>query len=79
MNADFYAALWGLLFAALGGLTWLVRLVGLRLQAEVEKATAAAVAAEANSNGKLSELMAENIRLRLEIEQLYAIIHSCEE
>lgn len=73
MSAELQSALWGLAFASIGGLTLLLRLVGLRLQAAIDEAF------ESNSNGKLESLMAENVRLQLEIEQLRAIIHSGKE
>lgn len=79
MSAELQGALWGLAFAAIGGLTALVKLVQLQLQAAIEDAVYAARRAETNSNGKLETLVAENIRLRLEIEQLRAIIHSSKE
>lgn len=79
MSAELQGALWGLAFAAIGGLTALVKLVQLQLQAAIEDAVHAARRAETNSNGKLTALVEENIRLRLECEQLRAIIHSGKE
>lgn len=79
MSAELQGALWGLAFAALGGLTLLLRLVQIRLMTMIEDATHAARRAESNSNGKLSALLDENVRLKLEIEQLRAIIHSVKE
>ena len=79
MSVELQSALWGLAFAAIGGLTALVKLVQLQLQAAIADAVHAARRAESNSNGKLDALVTENVRLRLEIEQLRAIIHSVKE
>lgn len=79
MSVELQSALWGLAFASIGGLTALVRLVQLQLQKSIDDAIYAARRAETNSNGKLEALVSENIRLRLEIEQLRAIIHSGKE
>jgi hypothetical protein len=79
MNAGLAADLGALLFAAVGGLTLLVKLLNVQLQAKIDDAVHAARRAETNSNGKLDALIAENIRLRLEIDQLRAIIHSVQE
>lgn len=86
MSADFTAQLWALAYLALGGLAALVRVLQLELRVReaalheaVADAAHAARRAENNTNGKLEALVAENVRLRLEIEQLYATIHSRQE
>lgn len=76
MSAELAQALGFLLLASIGGLTLLVRLIGIRLQNAINDAVYAARRSEQNSNGKLTALIEENIRLRLELEQMRAIIHS---
>ena len=69
MNAEISFALWSLALATISALTLVVKLVAQRLERQLGQIAE-------NTNGKLQSLMDENLRLRLEIEQLYAIIHS---
>ncbi len=74
VSVDVQSALGFLLLASIGGLTLFVRLVTVKLQSAIDDAKYAARRAETNSNGTLSKLIDENVRLRLELEQLRAIM-----
>lgn len=76
MNVEIQRELGVLLLAALGAIGVLVRYIGVRLMIGIDDAKFAARRAESNTNGSLSKLIEENVRLKLECEQLRAIIQS---